>query len=109
MSERWTTGNLGEVDAMEHPELGTAFLFGESRPGERYRDVGVNIRVLERGQPAAVYHAEDTEEFFIVLGGECVAILEDEEVTLRKWDYLVCPPGVAHVLVGAGETPPRCS
>ena len=105
MAKRWSTRNLGDVDAVEHRELGKAFLFGESRPGEHYRDVGVNIRVLDPGQPAALYHAEDTEEFFIVLGGECVAIVEDEEVALRRWDYVVCPPGTAHVLVGASETP----
>lgn len=105
MSEHWTTGNLAEADGMEHPQVGKAFLFGERVPRERYRDVGVNVRVLAPGQPAAVYHAEETEEFFIVLGGECVAIVEDEEVALRRWDYLVCPPGVAHVLVGVGETP----
>lgn len=105
MPERWSTGNLGDVPAMEHAQVGKGFLFGEGRPRELYRDVGVNIRVLEPGQPAAIYHAEDTEEFFIVLGGECVAIIEDEQIELRKWDFLVCRPGVAHVLVGAGEAP----
>ena len=53
MSEHWKTENLAEAEGMEHPEVGKAFLFGESRPGECYRDVGVNIRVLAPGQPAA--------------------------------------------------------
>ena len=101
----WSKANLAEVEAVEHARVGKAFLFGEAHPRERYRDVGVNIRVLEPGQPASVYHSEAVEEFFIVLGGECLAIVEEEEVSLRKWDYLQCAPGTAHVIVGAGDAP----
>lgn len=101
----WSKANLAEVDAAEHAQVGKAFLFGEDRPRERYKDVGVNIRVLEPGQPASLYHAEATEEFFIVLGGECLAIIEEEEVALQTWDYLVCGPGTAHLIVGAGDGP----
>ena len=93
----WSRGNLAEADGVEHPQLGKAFLFGEARPRERYRDVGVNIRVLEPGQPASLYHSEAVEDFFIVLGGECLAIVDEEEIRLRKWDYLRCSPGTAHV------------
>jgi len=63
------------------------------------------VRVLGPGQPASPYHSEDAEEFFIVLGGECLAIVEDEEVPIRKWDFLHCPPRTAHVIVGAGDGP----
>ena len=63
------------------------------------------MRVLEPGQPASPYHSEDAEEFFIVLGGECLAIVEDEEVPLRTWDFLHCPRRVAHAIVGAGDGP----
>ena len=101
----WFKRNLGEVEGMEHPQAGRAYLFGETMPRDRYRQVGVNVRVLEPGQPASPYHAEDAEEFFVVLGGECVAIVEDEEVPLRKWDFLHCPPRTAHAIVGAGDGP----
>ena len=101
--KRWLKANLGEVEGIEHPQAGKAYLFGEARPNERYRDLGLNIRVLEPGQPASIYHAEAAEEFFIVLGGDCLAIVEDEEVPLRKWDFLHTPPGTAHVIVGAGR------
>jgi uncharacterized cupin superfamily protein len=102
---RWLKANLGDVEGIEHPRAGKAYLFGETRPNERYEDVGINVRVLEPGQPASVYHADAVEEFFLVLGGECLAIIEDEEVPLRKWDFLHTPPGVAHVIVGAGDGP----
>jgi len=101
----WFKENLANVQGFEHPTAGKAYMFGESRPYERYRDLGINIRVLEPGQPASPYHSEGVEEFFIVLGGECLAVVEDEEVPLRKWDFLHCPPRTAHVIVGAGDGP----
>ena len=101
----WFKANLSEVEGFEHAAAGKAYMFGETRPLERYRDVGINVRVLEPGQPASLYHDEPAEEFFLVLGGECIAIVEDEEVPLRKWDFLHTPPRVAHVIVGAGDGP----
>jgi uncharacterized cupin superfamily protein len=101
----WFKANLGEVDAVENPQAGIGYLFGEDHPYQRYRDLGVNIRVLRPEQPASLYHSETAEEFFIVLGGQCLAIVEDEEVPLGKWDFLHCPPGTAHLIVGAGDGP----
>jgi uncharacterized cupin superfamily protein len=102
---KWLKENLADVEALQHSRIGKGYLFGETMPRDRYRDVGVNVRVLEPGQPASLYHSEAAEEFFIVLGGECLAIVEDEEVPLRKWDFLHTPPGTAHVIVGAGDRP----
>src|SRR5919201_4787873 len=85
---RWLKENLAEAEALEHSRIGKGYLFGETMPRDRYRDVGVNVRVLEPGQPASQYHSEAAEEFFIVLGGECLAIVDDEEVPLRKWDFI---------------------
>ena len=45
------------------------------------------------------------QEDFLVLGGECLAILEGEERTLRAGDFVHCEPGSAHVFVGVGEGP----
>lgn len=72
---------------------------------ERFGEVGVHLGVLEPGEPACMYHAEDAQEGFLVLAGECLAIVDGEEVPLRRWDYFHCPPGTAHVLVGAGDGP----
>ena len=104
MSDRgWFTGNLGEAEALSNPKMGSGFLFGEQRPRELFEEVGINVRAVEPGQPTALYHQEQAEETFLVLGGECVAIVAGEEVTLRKWDFLHCPPGTPHVLIGAGD------
>jgi len=52
-----------------------------------------------------MYHAESNQEDFLVLAGECLAIIEGEERRLRTWDFVHCPPGTEHVFVGAGEAP----
>jgi uncharacterized cupin superfamily protein len=102
---KWFTASLADADAMQHSHLGTAYLFGESRPRELFEDYGINVRVVEPGNPTALYHSETAEETFLVLAGECLAIVDDEEVALRQWDFLHCPPGTAHVLIGAGDGP----
>ena len=66
---------------------------------------GFALRVLQPGRPAGLYHAESVEEDFLVLMGECVLVIEDEERRLHAWDFVHCPPGTAHTFVGAGEGP----
>jgi uncharacterized cupin superfamily protein len=74
-------------------------------PDARFPRFGISMHVLEPGQPSALYHAEETQEGFLVLAGECRAIVEGRERELRRWDYLHCPPGTPHVIVGGGEEP----
>jgi uncharacterized cupin superfamily protein len=53
----------------------------------------------------AMYHWEADQEDFLVLSGEAVLIVEGEERPLKAWDFVHCPPGTNHVIVGAGEGP----
>ena len=53
----------------------------------------------------AMYHWEADQEGFLVLSGEALLIVEDEERPLKQWDYVHCPPGVPHTTVGAGSGP----
>ena len=62
-------------------------------------------REQQPGQPNAMYHGEDAQEDFLVLDGECIVIVEDEEHQLRPWDLVHCPRGTRHVFVGAGDGP----
>jgi len=71
----------------------------------RFPQIGVNIGVLEPGQPACLYHREENQEDFLVLSGECVLLVEGEERKLRAWDFVHCPPWTEHVFVGAGDGP----
>ncbi len=66
---------------------------------------GFALRVLQPGRPAGMYHAESVQEDFLVLMGECLLIIEDQERRLRAWDFVHCPPGAAHVFVGTGAGP----
>jgi uncharacterized cupin superfamily protein len=52
-----------------------------------------------------MYHSEPVQEDFLVLSGECIAIVDGEERRLRQWDFLHCPAGAEHVFIGAGEEP----
>jgi uncharacterized cupin superfamily protein len=67
--------------------------------------VGANLFVLEPGQPMSMYHWEADQEGFLVLSGEALLIVEDEERPLRQWDYFHCPVPVPHTIVGAGSGP----
>jgi uncharacterized cupin superfamily protein len=73
--------------------------------GDDEAQVGANVFVLEPGQPMAMYHWEADQEGFLVLTGEALLIVEDEERPLRQWDYFHCPPNVPHTIVGAGSGP----
>jgi len=66
---------------------------------------GFVLRVLRPGRPADVYHAESVQEDFLVLMGECILIIEDQERHLGPWDFVHCPAGAAHAFVGAGDGP----
>jgi uncharacterized cupin superfamily protein len=53
----------------------------------------------------SMYHAEETQEDFLVLSGEALLIIEGEERQLRAWDFVHCPPWTEHVIIGAGDEP----
>jgi len=74
-------------------------------PSARSPLLGIGVHVLNPGETPGFYHAESNQEGFLVLSGECIAIVEGEERRMGAWDYLHCPPGTAHITVGAGEGP----
>jgi uncharacterized cupin superfamily protein len=87
----------------------TSDAFGSSTRFENrdapFDQLGVNIRVLQPGQPNCLYHRESLQEGFLVLHGECLLLVEGEERPLRAWDFVHVPPGTDHVFVGAGDEP----
>jgi uncharacterized cupin superfamily protein len=70
----------------------------------RFEQVGINLCVLEPGKPMAMYHYENDQEDFLVLAGEALTIVEGEERPLRQWDFLHCPAGTEHTIIGAGDS-----
>ena len=75
----------------------------EGEPG--FAQLGIHLNVLGPGEPMAMYHWEADQEDFLVLAGEALLIVEGEERPLRQWDFVHCPPGTKHVIVGAGAGP----
>ncbi|MFT7668359.1 MAG: putative cupin superfamily protein [Planctomycetota bacterium] len=98
--EGWYIINAKDAEWRVSPHFGSFFNFeGDVRFGQ----LGLNIHVLQPGQPACKYHSEQLQEAFLVLSGECLLLVDGEERPLRAWDFFHCPPGVEHVFVGAGD------
>jgi uncharacterized cupin superfamily protein len=70
-----------------------------------FTQLGINITRLGPGEPMGMYHYENDQEDFLVLAGKAVLVIEGEERQLRPWDFVHCPAGTNHVIVGAGEEP----
>lgn len=87
----WRTGVFGAYTRFE----------GEAR----FPELGCNISVVEPGQATCYYHAENNQEDFLVLGGECLLLIEGQERRLRAWDFVHCPAWTEHVFIGAGDGP----
>ncbi len=51
----------------------------------------------------AMYHWEADQEDFLVVVGEALLIVEGEERPIRQWDFVHCPPGTKHTILGAGD------
>jgi uncharacterized cupin superfamily protein len=78
---------------------------GDDEGETDFMQLGINLSVLEPGVPMAMYHWEADQEDFLVLAGEALLIVEGEERPLRAWDFVHCPAGTKHVIVGAGDAP----
>lgn len=97
--EGWFVLNVADAEWQTTPGGGTwTLLEPEDR---RFGQFGIGVHVLPPGEKPGFYHWESDQEGFLVLAGECVAIVEGQERRLKRWDYLHCPPGTKHIMVGA--------
>jgi uncharacterized cupin superfamily protein len=99
----WFVVNLADTPAMRHEDFGSGIIF-EPHPGH-FPHFGINVRWLEPGQPASIYHAESAQEAFLILLGEATLLVEDSERPVKQWDFVHIPPDVPHAVVGAGDRP----
>jgi uncharacterized cupin superfamily protein len=100
--EGWFVLNAAETRWRDYGPLGVGCDFQGKRP---FRQLGINLNVLDPGQPLGMYHRENHQEGFLVLAGECLLIIEGQERALAAWDFVHCPGGTAHVIVGSGDGP----
>jgi uncharacterized cupin superfamily protein len=103
----WFVLNARETQWWERPGRGVLCEFeGAGFEGAAdFEQLGINLTVLGRGEPMSIYHRENDQEDFLMLAGEALLIVEGEERPLRQWDFVHCPPGTSHVIIGAGESP----
>src|SRR5438270_13114759 len=83
----WLDGPLGKYTGFE----GRAF---------RFPQLGINISVLQPGEPMTMYHRENAQEDFLVLEGECVLIVGGSERHLKQCDILHLHLRDDHAIVG---------
>jgi uncharacterized cupin superfamily protein len=100
--EGWFVVNARDVVWYDRGPRGRVMGF-DGEP--EFPQLGVNIFVLDPGNPMSMYHWEADQEDFLVVQGEALLIAEGEERPLRQWDFVHCPPGMNHVIVGAGAGP----
>jgi uncharacterized cupin superfamily protein len=100
--EGWFVVNARDVVWYDRGPRGRVMGF-DGEP--EFPQVGVNIFVLDPGNPMSMYHWEADQEDFLVVQGEALLIAEGEERPLRQWDFVHCPARMNHVIVGAGEGP----
>jgi uncharacterized cupin superfamily protein len=113
-SAGWFVVNTASAAWVRNDAFGARCVFESSprvladRPGaepQMFPETGFTLAVLEPGKPSGMYHAETTQEDFLVLSGTCLLLIEGEERRLRAWDFVHCPPSTNHIFVGTGDGP----
>jgi uncharacterized cupin superfamily protein len=114
VSDGWFVVNVRDAAWLTNDAFGARCVFEGGMPvlrrrpdlpAHKFAQLGITLQVLQPGQPSGLYHAETNQEDFLVLAGECLLLVDGEERPLRAWDFVHCPPGTAHVFVGAGDGP----
>src|SRR5262245_59236137 len=102
VTDGWFVVNVRDAAWLHSEAFGSACVI---EGDDRFGQVGYTLAVLEPGKPNGMYHAEENQEDFLVLSGECILLVEGRERRLKAWDFVHCPPGTEHLFVGAGDGP----
>jgi len=103
VTDGWFVVNVRDATWVDSPKFGSACVIETDEVS--FPQIGYTIAVLGEGGSSGLYHREADQEDFLVLSGECIAIVEGEERRMRAWDFLHCPAGTEHIIVGAGPEP----
>jgi uncharacterized cupin superfamily protein len=103
VTDGWFVVSIPEAAWVTSDVLGDACIF--EGDDVAFPDIGYTLAVLQPGQSGGRYHREANQEDFLVLAGECLLLIEEEERPLKAWDFVHCPPNTAHAFVGAGDGP----
>jgi uncharacterized cupin superfamily protein len=114
VSPGWFVVNAADAAWARNDAFGNRCVFESSdrvlqeRPDaepQYFTQVGFTLAVLEAGKPTGMYHAESSQEDFLVLSGTCTLLIEEQERPLKAWDFVHCPPHTRHTFVGTGDQP----
>jgi uncharacterized cupin superfamily protein len=109
VTDGWFVVNAREAPWLENDAFGFRCRFEtdgriaglrEGTEPQMFGEIGYTLAVVQPGKPSGLYHAEGQQEDFFVVSGECLAIVEEEERRLGQFDFLHCPAGTNHILVG---------
>ena len=84
----WFVVNAADAAWVVNPDFGARCSFEANGPALRenpelaphlFPQLGFRLHVLEPGKPSGLYHAESGQENFLVLAGECLLLIEEEE------------------------------
>jgi uncharacterized cupin superfamily protein len=98
----WFVVNVRDAVWQTHAFGDACFFESEEDP---FDQLGFAVRVLWPGRTTWLYHSESAQEAFLVLNGEALMIVEDQERRLRAWDFVHCPAGTRHAFLPIGDTP----
>jgi uncharacterized cupin superfamily protein len=102
-SPGWFVLNMADCAWTRDDKGGEWATYGE--PEGEFQQYGIGIHVLHPGQVNGLYHSESVQEDFLVLSGECLLLIEEQERRLKAWDFVHFAPGTRHICVGAGDGP----
>jgi uncharacterized cupin superfamily protein len=114
VSQGWFVVNAADAAWARNDAFGNRCVFESSdrvlqeRPDaepQYFTQTGFTLAVLEPGKPTGMYHAESSQEDFLVLSGTCTLLIEEQERPLKAWDFVHCPPHTRHTFVGTGDQP----
>lgn len=95
----WFVLNARQARWRDRPGRGHSLPFD----GEiEFPQIGIHLFSLRPREPIGMYHWEANQEDFLVLSGDGLLLIEGEERPLGQWDFVHCPAGTKHMIVGAG-------
>lgn len=113
-SHGWFVVNVAEAAWLRNDAFGGRCVFESNRRvlAERadvepqlFSETGFTLAVLDPRKPTGMYHAESSQEDFLVLSGTCLLLIEEQERSLQAYDFVHCPAGTRHTFVGTGDQP----
>jgi uncharacterized cupin superfamily protein len=93
----WFVANATEVRWRVRPGRGA---YCDFEGDMDFPQVGFNIQALGDGEPMGMYHWEANQEDFLVIAGTATLLVEGREQSLRQWDFVHCPAGTNHIIIG---------